>query len=248
MAAVLILYQYFFIPHEPTPAGNASSTATSPSRAPAKPAPSPAPTAPATPVLPVPAAAAASRPPQRLARVSAPLYEAAVSSEGGKLQELTLKYRGEKPLIIIGELGRSGLVLASGRASAQGVPTDLAADHTTLSRERPSQDVVMSGAAEGLRVRQTLSFRADDYTIDARVRVENPSSTARTVTVALPWSTRQEWRETKERFQGQHPTELVWSSHGQVAREDGLCAITPVATDGEWIAMDSVWYMAALIP
>ncbi|HEY2995149.1 MAG TPA: membrane protein insertase YidC [Methylomirabilota bacterium] len=248
MAAVLILYQYFFIPHEPTPAGNASSTATSPSQAPARPVPSPAPTAPATPMLPAPAAAAASRPPQRLARVGSPLYEAAVSSEGGKLQELTLKYRGEKPLIIIGELGPSGLVLASGNASAQVVPMDLAADHTTLSRERPSQDVVMSGVAEGLRVRQTLTFRADDYTIDARVRVENPSSTARTVTVALPWSTRQEWRETKERFQGQHPTELVWSSHGQVAREDGLCAVTPVATDGEWIAMDSVWYMAALIP
>ena len=249
MAAVLIIYQYFFIPHEPPPAGNASSTATAPSEAPATgPAPAPAAPAPTTPMLPAPAAASESRPPQRLARVSAPLYEAAVSSEGGKLQEFTLKYRGEKPLIIIGELGPSGLVLASGNASAQVVPMDLAADHVTPSRERPSQDLPMSGAPEGLRVRQTLTFRADSYTIDVRVRVENPSRASRVVTVALPWSTRQDWRETKERFQGQHPTELVWSSYGRVAREASLCAVTPIAGDGEWIAMDSVWYMAALIP
>ena len=246
MAGVLIVYQFFFVPNEPSPAGNVSSTTSAPAEAPKSPPAAPAPT---TPVLPSPATASESRPPQRLTRVSSPFYDAAVSSEGGKLQELTLKYRGDKPLVIIGELGPSGLVLApSANASAQVVPMDLATERVSLTREHPGEDLAMSTALDGLRVRQTLSFRADGYTIDARVRVENPGPTARVVTVALPWSTRQDWRETKERFHGQHPTEIVWSSHGRVAREESLCAITPVAAEGEWIALGSVWYLEAFLP
>ena len=248
MAAVLIVYQVFFIAHEPPPpTGNTSPTA---SQAPAKPpalAPSP-PAAPTVPVLPAPAAPSESRPPQRLARVSSPLYDAVVSSEGGKLQEFTLKYRGEKPMIVIGELGPAGLVMASGNNSVQAVPMDLPAGDVTLTRERPTHDVPLGGAYAGLRVRQVLSFRADNYTIDARVRVENPTGAPQSVTVALPWSTRQDWRETKERFQGQHPTEIVWSTYGRISREADRCGATPVSTEGEWIGMDSVWYMAALIP
>ena len=147
MAAVLILYQVFFIGHEPPPAGNTSPTA---SQAPPKP-PAPAPSSPAAPtvsVLPAPAAASESRPPQRLARVTTPLYNAAVSSEGGKLQEFTLKYRGEKPMIVIGELGPSGLVMApSGNNSAQVVPMDLPATEVTLTREGPTHDLPLGGEA-----------------------------------------------------------------------------------------------------
>src|SRR5437763_854854 len=67
-------------------------------------------------------------PPRRLAGVTPPLYNAAVSREGGKLEEFTLKYGGEKPMIVIGELGPSGLVMApSGNNSAQVGPMDLPA-------------------------------------------------------------------------------------------------------------------------
>src|SRR5262249_30743099 len=184
-------------------------TAQAPSTAPATPSPAPAAPPVTAPVVPAPSAPPAeNRPPQRLARVSSPFYEAAVSSEGGKLQELTLKYRGDKPLVIIGELGPPGLVLApAGNGSAEVVPMDLAAETLKLDRDRPSQALTLSGTAAGLRVRERLAFLADTYTIDARVRIENPTATPQTVTVALPWSTRQDWRETKERFQGQHPTD-----------------------------------------
>src|SRR2546422_6260124 len=40
----------------------------------------------------------------------------------------------------------------------------------------------------------------------------------RTVTLALPWLTREAWHGTPEKFQGQHPTEVVWSSTGHVER------------------------------
>jgi YidC/Oxa1 family membrane protein insertase len=248
MGLVWVVYTSYFMPHEVPPGGNTSATAPPQS---SKPTPSPAPASPpvTTPVLPAPAQGTQDRPPQRLARVTAPLYEAAVSSEGGKLQEHTLKYRGDKPLVIIGELGPSGLVLApSGNTSAQVVPMDLPPTALTLNRERPTGDVPMSGAFSGLRVRQTMTFRADNFTVDVRVRLENPSKEAQTITVAMPWSTRQDWRQTKERFHGQHPTEIVWSSGGHVSRDENLCTITPVTTEGDWIAMGSVWYMAALIP
>ena len=249
MGVVWVVYTTYFVPHEAPPARNASPTTQAPAPAPTPSPSGPTATAPTVPVLPAPAAGAESRPPQRLTRVVSPLYGAAISSEGGKLQELTLKYRGDKPMIIIGELGPSGLVLApSGNTSAQVLPMSIGAETVTVSRERPREELLLTGAMDALRVRQTLTFRADDYTIDARVRIENPTRAPQTITVALPWSTRQEWRETKERFQGQHPTEIVWSSGGRVSHEESLCAITPVLAEGEWIAVGSVWYMAALIP
>ena len=245
MGLVWLLYS-FLQPHEAPPSRNASTTTEAPTPAkPATPAPAPAP----VPLVPAPAAAAENRPPQRITRVSSPLYEGAVSSEGGKLQEWTLKYRGEKPMIIIGELGPSGLVLApAGNASAQTVPMDLSAERVAVTAERPAQDVPLTGSLAGLRVREALAFRADGYTVDVRVRIENPTGAPQTVTVALPWSTRQDWRETKERFQGQHPTEIAWSTNGHVTREEALCSVMPSTADGEWIALGSVWYMAALIP
>jgi YidC/Oxa1 family membrane protein insertase len=117
-----------------------------------------------------------------------------------------------------------------------------------LSPEQPTQDLVLTGNQDGLRVRETLTFRADTYAIDTRVRVENTTTAPQAVTVLLPWSTRQSWRESKEKFQGQHPTEIVWSTRGGISRVEDLCHVQPVATSGDWIAMGSVWYMGALIP
>ena len=114
---------------------------------------------------------------------------------------------------------------------------------------------MLTGSVEWLRVRETMKFRADDYTIDVRLRLENATRTPQTVTVALPWSTRQDWtsegkakEKFAERFGGQHPTEIVWSSQGRVSRDENLCAITPITTEGEWIAVGSSFYMTALIP
>ena len=73
-------------------------------------------------------------------------------------------------------------------------------------------ELVLTGDASGLRIRQTLRFQPDGYAIDALVRVENPGAAPRTVALSLPWMTRQTWRGTAEKFQGQHPTEIVWST------------------------------------
>jgi YidC/Oxa1 family membrane protein insertase len=244
MAAVFIVYQMFFFPETPTP--------------PAKPQPaqtaSPPPTAPATPAPAAPLASSSAparatqtaRPPQSLVKVESPLYRAVVSSEGGKLQELVLR-RGEKPMVIIGDLGPAGLQLAPNE-NGPGEVVPMSFDKDALVMTDKAAELVLTGDANGLRIRQTLRFQPDGYAIDALVRVENPGAAPRTVTLSVPWLTRQTWRAIPEKFQGQHPTEIVWSANGSINRIDDLGAAHSVVSDGEWVALDSVWYLAALVP
>jgi YidC/Oxa1 family membrane protein insertase len=250
MAAILLIYQIIFVPtQEQAPPGPGTKQEGSPATA--RPGPPPAAAPPASPVLPTPAAATEARAPQRLTRVSTPLYEGAVSSEGGKFQELTLNYRGQKPMIIVGDLGPTGLMIGqAGGSTAQVVAMQPSTDSVKLAPDRPTQDLVLSGTHDGLRVRQTLTFRADSYAVQSRIRVENPTSAARAVAISLSWSTRQDWRDekAKEKFQGHHPTEIVWATNGSVIREENLCEIRPLTTDGAWIGLGSVWYMAAFVP
>jgi YidC/Oxa1 family membrane protein insertase len=257
MAALLIVYQVFLVPTQETPrqappAGEQQG-AKAPAEAPA-PQATPAPTPGAVPIPSVPAAAAAETPrlPQRITKVSTPLYDAAVSSEGGKFQEFLLRYRGEKPLVVVGEIGPTGLVIApAGGAAGQVVSMQPSADRIRVGPEQRTQDLVLDGGHAGLKVRETLTFRADDYSIDARVRVENPTASAQSISVSLPWISRQDWREdkAKEKFQGQHPTEIVWATKdGAIERIESLCEIRPLSVDGAWIGMGSVWYMSALVP
>jgi YidC/Oxa1 family membrane protein insertase len=250
MAAILVIYQLFFVPTHEQTAPVPGAKQEGPPAAP-RPAPSTA-TAPAgSTVLPTPAPATAARAPQRLTRVSTPLYEATVSSEGGKLQELTLNYRGQKPMVVVGDLGPTGLMIGEvGSSTAQVVAMQPSTDTVRITADQPTQDLVLSGAHDGLRVRQTLTFRADSYAVESQIRVENTASSARAASISLPWSARQDWRDekTKEKFQGQHPTEIIWATNGSVMREDNLCEIRAISADGRWIGLGSVWYMAALIP
>jgi len=249
MAGVFIVYQVFFLPTSPEPTSQPKPAA--PQTAPASQTPAPQAAAPPTitpPAAPASKAPPAPRPQQRLATVDAPLYRAVVSSEGGKLQELTLKYRGSKPMVIVGDLGPAGLLASSGDGAAGNVVAmNLSTENITVSGDRPS-DLVLTGEAEGLKIRQTLKFHPETFAIDVLLRVENPGAAPRAVALTLPWITRQAWRATTEKFQGQHPTEIVWSTNGHVERIDDLGAVSERSVDGDWVGLDSVWYLAALAP
>ena len=148
MAAVLILYQTFLAP--PTPEVPPASQPQQQAEKPATPAPAPV-AKPAESMAPaVPAAPAEPRPPQRLARVTAPLYEAVVSSEGGKLQEFTLKYRGEKPMVVVGDLGPAGLVIGPKEgAGGTAVPMQLSAEAVAVTPDKPTQELSAHGHTRG---------------------------------------------------------------------------------------------------
>ena len=242
MAAVFIVYQTFFFPEAPPQKPPPAQTTSQPS-----PPPALTPLAP-TPAAPAPAPPAqALRPPQRLATVESPLYRDVVSSEGGKLQELVLRYRGEKPMVIVGDLGAGGLHVAADATSA-GEVVPMSFDKDSLVMTDKVAELVLTGEANGLRIRKTMRFQPDGYTIDTLLRVENPGTSPRTISVIMPWFTRQNWHGTSEKFQGQHPTEIVYGTHGYSNRIDDLGAPHGLVTDGDWVALDSVWYISALVP
>jgi YidC/Oxa1 family membrane protein insertase len=246
MAVLLIAYQTFFLgPGEPPkPPSPEQQKAQAP--APVKPEASPAAPPPAKPDA-AAEAPATPRPPQRLATVESPSYIAVVSSDGGKLQEFNLRYRGDKPMVLVGALGPLGLTLDQGGAR-EVVPMQLSAERISLGPERPAADLVLSGEDRGLRIKHTLRFQADDYAIDALVRIENIGATPRTIGVSLPWATQATWQGEPEKFPGQHPTEVVWKSNGHIERIEDLTAVGQHTVNGQWVGLGSIWYVGALIP
>ena len=280
MALVFVLGQYLFFPSTPDVSpGTKPESQQAPGQAapakpatPAKPEPERPETArkdepkPAQPPPPPASRAERPRPPQRVATVTTPLYRAIVSSEGGKLQELTLQYRGEKPMVVVGELGPGGLT-SGALGNLEAVPMELSATDLKVGPERPTADLVLRGEIDGMRVTKTLTFHADTYTIDTKVRVENMSAAARPINLAFPWTTLQEWEGKTAKFLGQHPTTIAMSAGHELHFTDDLAhpgwhygclstlrgptkngtQIANEAAPGDWISLGSSWYVSALI-
>src|SRR3970282_460549 len=87
-------------------------------------------------------------------------------------------------------------------------------------------------------------------------RVENTGPAARRVSGELPWASRVTWADAKEKFPGQYPLEIVWSLDGRGARAppamtpslEGIESSPRLDREGDWVAIGSVWYLAALMP
>src|SRR5437870_9770302 len=165
MGAVFIVYQTFFFPEAPVAPKPPAPAATQPI-APAPPVPSAPAAAPAVPGARAPQS---PRPLQRLATVETPLYRDVVSSEGGKLQELVLRYRGEKPMVIVGDLGPQGLLLsADGKGPGDVISMNLDKDVVTAT-DKPV-DLVRTGESDRLNSRQPLRCQPGGYAIGPRLR------------------------------------------------------------------------------
>src|SRR5262249_49769179 len=145
-----------------------------------------------------------------------PFYRGVVSSEGGKLQEWVLRYRGEKPFVALGDNAPGGLLVDAG-SGPKVVSLSIDPDSPKLDSSRPTGQLVLKGEVQGLRVQQTLGFQADSFAIEVRLRVENPGPAPRAVAVSLPWVTKQT-RKDAEKFPGQHLTEVVWGTNGAIER------------------------------
>jgi YidC/Oxa1 family membrane protein insertase len=225
--------------------------------APRPPSPAPAPGAPAVAVQPgsqppppsEPIAARREAPPQRTVAVESPHYHALVSSQGGKLQDWTLKYRGSKPLVIVGESAPVGLVIGPSTGPLEPVAFSMPQEGLTLGGRQGAGDLVLEGERDGLRVQETQHFLAASYGIETTIRLENVSSQPRTVTVALPWMAHKRVKTVEEKFHGQLPTEVLWAdTSGHIERIEDLAKVGNHTVDGAWIGMGSTWYLAALIP
>ena len=223
MAALLVVYQTFFLGQgEAAPEVPDRAAGARPSHAPGPRPPAPPPRAEEKPQT--GAGRRAARPAQKLARVESPRYIAVVSSEGGKLQEFNLRYRGDKPMVIVGSLGPTGLTVDAG-GGREVVPLELP-DTTVCSApsgRRPTSCCPEKIGGSGFA--QTHRFDAEGYTINTFIRVENPGASPRQVVISLPWVTRASWQGEAEKFPGQHPTEIVWQTNGHIERIENLAAV-----------------------
>ena len=245
MAGLLILYQTLFVhsPETPPPAPKAEAPAAK-APAPSPPAlgrPTPAAAAP----VPVPIAAVALK----TAQVTGPMYKAQVSSHGGDLSAWELDYRGIKPMIVPGLLGPRGITVERAGQPPRVVDFTVAPDSLDLSKMSGRGEVTLVGEdGFGLRITETLRFRANDYDVEHVLSVENRGRGAQEATIVIMWGAPLTWpKEVTEKFQGQHPTRVVRYASGSVRHED-LAKIADFVGDGQWIGLESEWYLAALVP
>src|SRR5712692_3417248 len=247
MAGLLIVYQTLFV-HSPEtpppPAQKSEAPAPRGTPQPAPPPPSPAPPSPAAP----PIAQAAPSVPERTARVIGPLYRASLGSHGGDLSSWDLFYRGEKPMITPGRLGPRGVTVERPGQPPRVVDFSLSSDSIELSRAATGEMTLVGEDGFGLRIIQTLRFRADGYQFDREIRVENRNRAPQTAEIALGWlALVSKDKETTEKFQGQHPTRVVRSVNGSARREE-LAKTSDLVGEGLWIGLESEWYLSALVP
>jgi YidC/Oxa1 family membrane protein insertase len=118
-----------------------------------------------------------------------------------------------------------------------------------LGPEHPRGELVLTAQDPfGLRVSETLLFESGDFRIELILRLENRHSVPQSVELFLPWRTQKEWpKEQGEKFQGQRPTRVVSLSNGQVHRVE-LDAAKESSVDGQWIGLESEWYLSAIVP
>src|SRR5262245_11129151 len=203
MAGLLILYQtLFFHPSDtPPPPSKSEAPVSGIPAPPSSPLPVPPSTASAAPV-PVPLAAV----PLKMAPVLGPLFKAQVSSHGGDLAAWDLEFRGTKPMIVANLLGPRGVTVERAGQPPRVVDFTIAPDSVDLAAAGRGEITLVGEDGFGLRITQILSFRADDYSLDRRIRVENRSRTPQEATIVISWTAPVTWpKDVHERFQGQHP-------------------------------------------
>jgi YidC/Oxa1 family membrane protein insertase len=243
MAALLMIYPAIFMRQEPARSPQkAEAPATSAKKA-EEPATPPSAAAPPVPPKEAPAA------PERTTVVETPLYRAEVASVGGKIQGWELHYRGAKPMVAPGILISRGLVVSRPGQPPRSVAFTVSREKVALGAGSETGELVLTGEdGFGLRITETLRFHPDSYVVDHNLKVENRHSQAQSAEVAMAWQAAVELpKDTPEKFQGQHPIRIVRLVDGSVHREF-LAKTAEFNGAGQWIGLESEWYLTALIP
>jgi YidC/Oxa1 family membrane protein insertase len=242
MAALLIAYQMVFLrsepEHKPAP----------PVEAPAAPAKAPEPSPPAAAAAPVPERAVPAVP-ERTGVIDTPLYHAAVNSVGGRVQAWELRYRGAKPMVAPGMLISGGFTVNRPGQPERLVAFRLSSEKLTIEPGGKTGDLVLTGEdGFGFRVTETLQFHSDSYLVDHQIKVENRQAVPQSAQIDLSWAAPvQPPKDVPEKFQGQHPIRVVRLAGGSVHREV-LAKAAGFTGPGQWIGLESEWYLTALIP
>src|SRR6266508_1889781 len=236
LAALLAMaYQILFVkPPEPQPPAPTQKKDVPPPASAPPVSPGPAAPSVAAPITPKEAPAV----PERKAVVEAPLYRAVVSSQGGRLEAWDLNYRGQKPMVN-GDLGPRGLTVSRSGGPARAIAFAVSPDSLVLSKGADQGEVKLVGEdGFGLRITETLRFRADSYVVEHEIKVENRHTVAQSADIMLGWTAPVEWpKDRDQRFQGQHPIRTVRLVGGSAQRED-LAKVGSYQGPGAWVGRE----------
>lgn len=261
--ALLVLYTYIFAPPpEPPPPAR---TAEAPP--PAREVP-PAPLPPPPPVLREPRPAG----PAREVSVETPRYRAVFTTDGARVKEWVLKYRGDKPLALPAEALPLELLISRPegpeRLVYQAAPWRL-----VLGPGQPSGELRFTAVDRyGLKVTKALRFSADSYRVEVRLRLENLQKVPQGVEGALVWTappyagaTEQHGQDLGRLLeyaggeirdsakQASAPDRVVEEAGprpvpGQQARPPAPFERRLDASGGGWVALENDHYLAAVLP
>jgi YidC/Oxa1 family membrane protein insertase len=187
--------------------------------------------------------------PQQKAGVVTPLYRAVISSDGGRFDTWDLIYRGTKPMIVPGELGPLGLTVAEGANPPRRIQMAISPRALNLTQGAGQGEMTLVGEdGFGLRVTEVVRFHADSYVVEHDITVENRHQMTRSAEIGLTWAAPVQWpKEPPQTFQGQHPVRVVKVVGGSARRED-LAKLVDSRGAGQWVGLESEWYLSALIP
>ncbi len=255
---ILIGYQYFFVPTQPTPppvqtqqqqtaAPAVPATAATPAAQPAAPAVS----LPSTPVVAVDKNA-------RDITVDTPLYTAVFFEQGGGLKSFILKkYRIEKDknaapmeLVMTGNPAEWPLVFTLDNGAAAILPV-FKADREKLSLQEGSQgELVMTATLEnGLTIARTLNFDGDSYLFSSEYTVTNTGTASQQVTPAMVMTNASfSAANSTGRYLFSGPAAYVNNELQQIKGKK--LAAGPVTIQGtvNWSTYEDNYFMCTLIP
>src|SRR5262249_28882485 len=140
MVGLLLLYQVLFIkpPEHPSPTADRREA---PQGGPVQEPPKDAQTPPAAAVPRLEGQTV----PDRTAVVEGPVYRGVVDSRGGRLDDWTLHYRGEKSMVLDQEVGPRGLTVQRGGAAAEVVPFAISPESLKIGPENPKGELRLVG-------------------------------------------------------------------------------------------------------
>ena len=188
--------------------------------------------------------------------IASTYVRAALTSVGGRITQwelLKYQHRDKEgrvkplPMAIEGLLASTGLIVKRAGAEPREVNFNLRDGPIELHDAQPAAQLQLEQTDRfGLEIVEVMKFRSDSYLIDLEIRLKNRHTALQAVELELGWRT--DWPEkAKVEDGGQKPIGVVGMSNGHVRRK-GLTEISESVEEGRWIALESKWYVIALIP
>src|SRR3990172_1306129 len=194
--------------------------------------------------------------PAREVPINSPYVRAALTNVGGRITRWELlKYQQRDgggrarplPIVVDGLLGPEGLTVRRAGDEPREVGFNLTGGPVELDETHPVGELLLERTDRfGLEIVEVMIFRSNDYAMDLAIRLKNQHSATQVVELELGWM--MNWPEkAKVEDGGQRPIGVVGMSNGHVRRH-ALTDVPESVEEGKWIALESKWYVIALVP